>query len=150
MGSRLHAGAALRDVRALFDSGTTVGLSDGELLGQFVDRTGHDRRDADGPAFAALVERHGPMVLRVCRSVLRDEHDAEDAFQATFLVLVRHAGTVRRRESVGSWLFGVATRVARCARSEAARRRRHERRRAEETSEAIADPIRDDLESVIH
>ncbi len=67
------------------------------------------------------------MVLRVCRSILRDEHDAQDAFQATFLVLVRRADAVRRRESAGSWLHGVALRVAAHARAGMARRRRHER-----------------------
>ena len=76
------------------------------------------------------MDRHGPMVLRVCRSILHDEHDAQDAFQATFLVLARQAGAVRQ-QSVGSWLYGVALRVAVNARSSMARRRRHERRAGE-------------------
>ena len=126
---RHRRGGVLQDVRTLFDSGTTVGLTDGELLGRFADRP--DGNDAAGPAFAALVERHGPMVLRVCRSILRDEHDAQDAFQATFLVLVRRAVAMRRQESVGSWLHGVALRVSARARVEMARRRRHERRSVE-------------------
>ena len=74
-------------------------------------------------AFEVLVRRHGPMVLRVCRNVLKDWNDAEDAFQATFLVLARRCGSIRRRDSVESWLFGVACRVAARARVEAARRR---------------------------
>ena len=82
-------------------------------------------------AFAALVERHGPMVFRVCREVLCDEHEAQDAFQATFLVLVRRAGSLWARDSLGPWLHQVAYRVAQCARLAAARRRRHERKSAE-------------------
>ena len=122
-------GTLLEDVRTLFESGTAGELTDGELLRRFADRPG--RGEAAGLAFAALVARHGPMVLRVCRSILRDEHDAQDAFQATFLVLVRWAGAVRRQESVASWLHGVALRVSARARVGMARRRRHERRAGE-------------------
>ena len=78
-------------------------------------------------AFEFLVERHGPMVLRVCTQALKDRHQAEDAFQATFLVLARQAGSIRNRDSVGSWLFGVARRAARRIRRDEARRRQHER-----------------------
>ena len=108
------------NLRVLLEAGTMTGLSDGELLERFASRR-------DEAAFAALVERHGPMVHRVCREVLAGHHDAQDAFQATFLVLARQAGSIRRRTSVASWLYGVALRVARCARSASARRRRHER-----------------------
>src|SRR5437868_15440603 len=98
----------------------TDGLADQQLLARFV--TG---REED--AFAALVQRHGPMVVGVCRRLLREAHDVEDAFQATFLVLARKAGAIRKGEAVGSWLHGVALRVARKARVEAARRARRER-----------------------
>jgi polysaccharide biosynthesis/export protein len=117
------SGAVLRDIQSLFDTGTASGLSDRQLLERFA-----SRRDASAEAaFEALVLRHGPMVLRVCRNVLGDSTDAQDAFQATFLVLVKRGGSIRRLESVGSWLYGVACRVAARARVEAARRRAAER-----------------------
>ena len=112
----------LKQIETLFRTGTAGGLTDGQLLERFL-----ERRDEDAEAaFAALVDRHGAMVLRVCRQVLRDETDAEDAAQATFLVLARRAGSISRRESVGCWLHGVALRVAANARTAAARRRTHE------------------------
>jgi RNA polymerase sigma factor (sigma-70 family) len=94
-------------------------LSDRQLLERFLAR-------GDGAAFAALVRRHGRTVLGVCQRVLNNVHDAEDAFQATFLVLVRRARCIAKREAVGSWLYGVASRVALKARAEAVRRRKHE------------------------
>jgi RNA polymerase sigma factor (sigma-70 family) len=90
-------------------------VPDALLLGRFVDQW-------DQAAFRDLVGRHGPMVLGVCRRILRDPHAAEDAFQATFLLLVRKAGSVRKRESIGPWLYGVAHRVALEARGVAPRR----------------------------
>src|SRR5580700_7248164 len=91
-------------------------VSDSCLLDRFVKNGNQD-------AFAALVHRHGPMVLAVCRRVSGDEHLAEDAFQAAFLVLARRAGAVKPREAVRAWLYGVAVRTAREARTRFARRR---------------------------
>jgi RNA polymerase sigma factor (sigma-70 family) len=96
------------------------GLSDAQLLGRFLD-------GRDEAAFAALVRRHGSMVLGVCRRILGHAHDAEDAFQATFLVLVRRAASLVKREAVASFLYGVAYRTALEARAAAARRHARER-----------------------
>src|ERR1700756_3760991 len=79
-------------------------LTDGQLLESFVSHK-------DEAAFEALVRRHGPMVLGVCRRALRNHHDSEDAFQATFLVLVRKASCIVPREMVANWLYGVAYRT---------------------------------------
>jgi RNA polymerase sigma factor (sigma-70 family) len=94
-------------------------LTDGQLLDRFLAR----REEA---AFEALVLRHGPMVLGVCQRVLHNAHDAEDAFQATFLVLVRKAVSIVPRDRVGNWLYGVAHRTALKAKGDAARRRARE------------------------
>jgi RNA polymerase sigma factor (sigma-70 family) len=95
----------------------------------------------DEAAFAAILRRHGPMVLRVCRRVLPVEQDAEDAFQATFLVLAREARTLRQRSSLASWLYGVAHRVALDARGGAARRRKHEARAANHSPSPAPDEV---------
>src|SRR5215475_7479389 len=92
-----------------------AGLTDEHLLQCFV-------AHRDETAFAALVRRHGPMVWGVCQRVLRHHQDAEDAFQATFLVLARKAASIRRRTALASWLYGVARRVAGAARRATARR----------------------------
>lgn len=139
-------GSVLREIRRLFTTGTTLGLTDGQLLERF---TSGDQEAAE-MAFTAIVERHGPMVFRVCRSVLRERHDAEDAFQATFLILVRKAGSIRKQSSVASWLHGVALRVAHCQRGAAARHRKHEQRAAETEVATADDEDRRELASVLH
>ncbi len=96
-------------------------LPDAQLLERFV-------QEHDEGAFAVLVERHGPLVLQVCRRVLHDRHAADDAFQATFLVLVRKAASIRKAELLGNWLYGVAFRTARRAKADAARRASRESR----------------------
>jgi RNA polymerase sigma factor (sigma-70 family) len=111
-----RTGMALGQIQRLFDEGTLTGLTDAQLINRFL--TGRDEG-----AFAALVERHGPMVLAVCRGVLKNARDAEDAFQATFLVLFRKASGVRSIGSLGGWLYRVAYRIALRANAVAARRR---------------------------
>ena len=116
---QLRQRSVLVAIDRLFRAGTAAGLSDAQLLERFATRHG----EAAEAAFAALMERHGPMVLRVCRRVLNDPHDAQDAFQATFLILVRRPGAVRHRASLAGWLYGVALRVAAHSRAASARRR---------------------------
>ncbi len=107
---------------SLFEGGCTAGLSDRELLERFTAKG----EPADEAAFAAMVARHGPMVLGVCRQLLGDHHHAEDAFQAVFLVLARQARSIRDPDLLGAWLYGVALRTARKARGRIARRRQIE------------------------
>jgi RNA polymerase sigma factor (sigma-70 family) len=116
--------------------------TDAELLDRFA-------RTRDHAAFAALVRRHGPMVFGVCRRVLRDPNDADEAFQVTFLVLVRKAGGLRQPGRLANWLYGVANRVARKARVSAARRGRHERAAAGPDRTVPIDPTDADLRAVL-
>ncbi len=115
-----------KQLDGLFRFGVAGHLGDDELLSRFVGR--RDQDDDAEAAFAVLVERHGPMVLGVCRRVLGDRHEAEDAFQATFLVLARKAASIARREQLANWLYGVACRTALDVRARATRRKARERK----------------------
>ena len=119
-----------QQLSTLFNIGVIRDLTDGQLLERYA--TGHG--EAAELAFAALIERHGPMVMRVCRARLADPHDALDAFQATFLVLIEKSRGLWVRDSLGPWLHQVALRTVACALSTAARRRQAERAAAELTA----------------
>jgi RNA polymerase sigma factor (sigma-70 family) len=135
------AGKVPRDLQTLFRAGRIGDLSDGALLERFL-------AARDEAAFESLVERHGPMVLRVCLATLADPTDVDDAFQAVFVILFRQGAAIRSRDSVASWLHGVALRVSARTKVEAARRRKHERKAAEGMSmtstanELVDDPDR--------
>ena len=144
-----------RRLRHLFGAGSAVGLTDGQLLERFTGRGGESDAEARDAAFEAILDRHGAMVLTVCRQVLVDAHTAEDAFQATFLVLIRRAGSLRMREhgSLGPWLHGVAYRIALNARRASARRHTPERRVAAaeaRAGEASVVVDRDDSSAMLH
>jgi RNA polymerase sigma factor (sigma-70 family) len=124
----------LRFVRRIAASGGSGDDPDRQLLERFV-------TNADEGAFQALVERYGPLVLRVCTRVLSSEHDAEDAFQATFLVLVRKAGSIRTPELLGPWLYGVAYRTALKLKAETLKRRQREKPLVDVASPPMADQL---------
>jgi RNA polymerase sigma factor (sigma-70 family) len=139
-----QTGLVLHHLRRLAETCPQSGLTDWQLLERFT-------TCREESAFAALVRRLGPMVLNVCRSILRHEQDAEDAFQATFLVLARKADTIQRREAVAGWLYEVAHRVAVKALADTGRRRAREQRASPMAS---VDPTLDmtlrDLRRVLH
>ncbi len=144
-------GDVRRHLRHLFEAGSAVGLTDGQLLERFA-TTDSDSAES---AFETILTRHGSTVLTVCRQVLGDAHAAEDAFQATFLVLIRRAGSLRLREngSLGPWLYGVAYRTALKARQSTFRRHAREHRAAvpeTRAGEGAATVERDDLGAALH
>ena len=126
----VSAGDVQRQLRHLFEAGSAIGLADGQLLDRFVSAGRHGQNESAESAFETILSRHGSTVLTVCRQVLGDAHAAEDAFQTTFLVLVRRAGSLRIREhgSLGPWLYGVAYRTALKARQGGFRRQAREHR----------------------
>jgi RNA polymerase sigma factor (sigma-70 family) len=120
----------LEHLRKLTNPARDRDLSDVDLLERF-------RLRREEAAFTLLVQRHGPMVLAVCRRVLGDAHEAEDAFQATFLVLIRNAAAIRKQRSLAAWLHGVASRLAHKARKRTLRQR-------ERVGQAFQPDIHDD------
>jgi RNA polymerase sigma-70 factor (ECF subfamily) len=130
-------------LRLLSGETRTIG-SDRQLLERFVTA-------ADEDAFAGLVERHGRLVFRLCRSVLQHEQDAEDAFQATFLVLARLAASIRKRESLASWLHGVALRTALKAKRTMTRRRCNEQQaRVSSPQEPVSEAALREVQTILH
>ncbi len=137
--------ALIRDLDLIGGSGSVAGLTDAELVGRFAGR----RDGAAEVAFGALVARHGPTVLATCRRTLGDPSDADDAFQATFLVLARKAGSVRVGDSLAPWLRGVARRVAGRSLARSRRQRRFEVPAAGAEPSAEADLDSADLGSAL-
>jgi RNA polymerase sigma factor (sigma-70 family) len=115
---RVATPSLVRQIESLFDSGSVVGLTDRQLLERFNAARGSDAE----AAFAALVARHGPMILKVCLQLLRDQQHAEDAFQAVFLVLARRANSIHDPDKLANWLYGTALRTARCVKPQIKRR----------------------------
>ncbi len=138
------SGSAIGELQSLFRWGAMGTWTDAQLMTQFL-----ASQEGSEAAFRVLIHRHGPMVLGVCRRILGDEHAAEDAFQATFLVLVKKAGTLRDRDLLTNWLYGVALRVASKERARGARRRLVERRAAELSVDPEGESDRVELRSII-
>jgi RNA polymerase sigma factor (sigma-70 family) len=142
--AKTQLGSVLRHLRQAAGTGQSHALGDGDLLGRFID-------GRDEAAFTALVRRHAGLVFGVCRQVLGQEQDAEDAFQATFLALAQGAASVRKLGSVASWLHGAAYRMSLRAKRDAARRRSHERRAGGgEASRPSADLSWREVQAALH
>jgi RNA polymerase sigma factor (sigma-70 family) len=146
--SHAQRNLVLRYLRRIAGAPGTNDVTDGELLARFVAR--HDEA-----AFELLLWRHGTMVLHVCRDVTRDPHAAEDAYQATFLTLIRKAASIRAGESLGAWLYQVAYRVALKARGQTAKRNERETADASVETLPAVDALRDEtslreLRPVLH
>jgi RNA polymerase sigma factor (sigma-70 family) len=135
-------GKVVKHIHRMATGNAGAGQSDRQILDRF-------SANRDESAFSVLVSRHGPMVLRVCRRVLQHEQDAEDAFQAVFLVLARNSASIRKREALAEWLHGVSYRTAMKAKRTAARRRTHEARLQAGAATCIAKPTWDDVQSVL-
>lgn len=133
----------LQQIRRVAEDPRLRGLPDGDLLRRFASHQ-------DEAAFGTLLRRHGPMVLDVCRGVLGNDADVEDAVQATFLVLARQAASVRRSASLASWLYGVARRTALKARARSATRHRHETRAPQRQPGPPDDPSWREVRQVLH
>src|SRR5262245_34570240 len=129
----------LRRVALLPDG---AGLTDSELLEYYLTRR-------DEAAFESLLQRHGPMVLGVCRRILRNEADAHDAFQATFLVFVRKAASISPRAMVGNWLYGVAHKTALKAKAMNRQRRVKERQRGAPLQTALPEEVWQELQALL-
>jgi RNA polymerase sigma factor (sigma-70 family) len=138
------SGAALGEIQKLFGWGAMGAWTDNQLVEQFL--AGQEESEA---AFRVLIHRHGPMVLGVCRRILGDEHAAEDAFQATFLVFVKKAGTLRDHGLLNNWLYGVALRVSHKEKVRGERRRVVERHAAEQAPQSAGGQEACDLRSII-
>src|SRR5215468_4584833 len=141
--TKAATGNILQVLRRVVEDQRARELPDQDLLQQFVVR--HDEA-----AFLELLRRHGPMVLGVCRALLPNEADAEDAFQATFLIFVRKAPSIRKTASLASWLHGVAYRTARRAQTEFARRHKHERQAARREASAPDELTWPSVQQVLH
>jgi RNA polymerase sigma factor (sigma-70 family) len=142
--TQTHGTGLMRQIRRLVAARCPTAQSDLQLLQQFI-------AECDEAAFTAIVQRHGTMVLGVCRSVLHHQQDAEDVFQAAFLVLARKAPTIRKQQALSSWLHGVAYRLALKARTQTQRRREHEQPTATDLpAHAVDDPGTRELRHILH
>jgi RNA polymerase sigma factor (sigma-70 family) len=141
--AQTQLGVVLRHLHRMLGPSSADEPTDRHLLDHFAARR-------DEAAFEELLRRHGPMVLGVCRRLLGEAHDADDVFQATFLVLVHKAASIRNGTSLGCWLYGVAYRLALKARTTAARRRAHERRVADmRQANVMSEPSWDELRPLL-